>query len=181
MANRHKYSAVVTSVDDPEKRMRIKVKCPELAEEGEELPYWFEARPIVSGTFGVCFIPSPGDQVEIELDLGEDNMGIIAPNPVWCSGLVDSIPDKFTDGYPKVCGFWTQKGNLIVLNDNDGSEGLLFQAHNGRVFVQLDSETETLRLTAPRIIIDGASIFIGDPDKEGQYVRRIHRFGKKVI
>lgn len=181
MSSRRKYDAVVTSSDDPEKRMRIKVKCSEIAEEGEELPYWFEARPPVGGESGLIMLPSPGDQVEIEIDLGEDRMGIVAPDPIWTCGLVSSIPEVFREGYPRIYGLWTPKGSLIVLDDNDDQESILIQSNTGRVKVQLDSENETLRLTAPRIILDGAQIFIGDPDKEGEYVRRIHRFGKKVI
>lgn len=175
------YEAIVTDNKDPEHRLRIKVSCLQLVEEGEELPYWFEARPEIAGKAGFCLIPSVGDQVTIEIDVGEDGLAVTAIDPKWIACIVDNVPEEFIDHYPNVYGFWTPKGSVLIFDDTDDYEKISLVTHTSRVSIELDAAKERLKLTAPEIIFDTKFIHIGNPDNDGEFIRTITRYGKKVL
>lgn len=70
-----KYRAVVQSVDDPEKRGRIRVLCPKIL--GEAVSNWCEPCVPVAYDFGGDFaIPKVGETVWIEFEAGDTNKPI---------------------------------------------------------------------------------------------------------
>ena len=68
--------AIVTNVDDPEKRARIKVKMPWFSENDES--DWARLCAPVSGPDrGMLFVPEVGDEVLVAFEHGDMRMPII--------------------------------------------------------------------------------------------------------
>ncbi|KKN12124.1 hypothetical protein LCGC14_1019680 [marine sediment metagenome] len=81
-----RYEAVVSSIEDPEKRGRFKVKCVGLMGDAKaELPIFVELVP----GWGWFIVPEVGEIVEIEVIVTSDRdeiwgqASIEALNPVW--------------------------------------------------------------------------------------------------
>lgn len=94
-AGRHfgKFRAVVTSVEDPKRLGRIRVKCPHLF--GDTISGWCWPSSAMGSNssgapHGFVALPEPGAMVWIELE--EGNTG---RPPLWTSGMwsKDSLPD----------------------------------------------------------------------------------------
>lgn len=107
-----KYRAFVASVDDPEKRGRIRVLCPKLF--GESLSRWCEpCIPFSINKSGDYFPPRIGDFVWIEFEGGDVRY------PIYTGGLwsANSLP--------------TDESNTRVIS----WEGAIIAFKNGSVFI----------------------------------------------
>jgi len=125
------YLAVVSDIEDDEKRGRIKVACREIAEADTELPEWVEpCFPYAGndGASGFFFLPAVGDLVEIERTVGhtdDDAAGMAAimdPDTRWrCATYATAadVPTEFTSGtYGKRMGITTPGGNMLIFDDD---------------------------------------------------------------
>lgn len=99
-----KYRAIVFDINDPEKRGRIKVKCPSVI--GDSSSAWCEAL-VVGGDF---YLPKLGDGVWIEFEQGDVNKPIYVGS--WWKK--DQIPTTELSGNSRVIEF---KGNKIVMDN----------------------------------------------------------------
>ena len=126
------YTGTVTSVDDPEKRGRVRVTCYALlGDETMELPTWVESN-VPMGWF---LIPEVGRQVTIsissgsstDLFAGQSSINSAAPRwtgVVYSTGEGDSpVANEFvTTNYGKRRGFKTPRGHVFLFDDTQGEE-----------------------------------------------------------
>lgn len=135
--HRERYAALVTSLDDPEQRGRIKVKSQEILAEDVELPDWLDpCFPFTGGNdAGWFFLPDIGDIVEIEAVVGssdDDHPGTAFhayPRMKWrCCAYsdTDDVPSEMrADGkYTKRMGLKDRAGQVLVF-DSDVTEMFL--------------------------------------------------------
>jgi len=148
MSRIERWTAVVTNVDDPEKRGRIKVACAALlgadddqdSDKPPELPDWVDPSFMWAGTMrpdgsknparareGMFFLPRVGDTVEIEI---EDEAEVEMEGRVrWLFSSYpdsDDIPTVFkdgipinSDGYGRIRGFASANGIVFLFNDSN--------------------------------------------------------------
>lgn len=115
-----KYRAIVVDTDDPEKRGRIRVKCPSVF--NESLSGWCEAcLPNISSLGSDLSLPKSGDQVWLEFEQGNTNKPIYVGS--WLSqGQADhiySVPSRILDYEGHTITF---KSGSIVIKTKDGVE-----------------------------------------------------------
>ena len=182
--------AKVTNVNDPEKRGRIKVKCAGVAGIDSELPYWFEPEPVMGGKNGMLLMPAIGDFVSITLNINEEDDSIInQADPRWLRGDIGegTLPEPFIDGYEDIGSndhntpfvVYTRKGSIIYISEKEDEERIYLQCGSGRITIDMDQYNETLRLSAPRIILEGNEIWFGDPAVPTS--RMVSKIGKRII
>jgi hypothetical protein len=130
---REKFTAEVSSTEDPERRGRIKVICGALlGNEDEALPNWIE--PIAD--WGWFYVPNVGELVELEMvvaDSDDRSPGAISIGQgdlrwrgrYWGNSegaAPTAIPGDFTDtNYGKRRGFATPAGHVFMFDDTDGA------------------------------------------------------------
>lgn len=128
MERREVYPAIVSSVEDPEERGRIRVRSQSLLAEGVEIDDWIEpCFPFAGTDRGWFFLPDVDDAVEIEAIVGADDDDVrgsallINPSFRWRAVLypsADDVPEEFRgDGYGKRFGFKTRGGALVFDED----------------------------------------------------------------
>ncbi len=110
------YDGLVTDVDDPEKRGRIRVQVPSILGEGEELAQWVlpYVRDLAGNKSGSFFPPDVGDLVKIGFDHGHIEYPYYVGG-YWAQNELDS---GFTEGYPKVRGWTFKSGQKILVDGN---------------------------------------------------------------
>lgn len=139
-----KFQAKVSANDDPEKRARIKVTCPDFIGDPEAvLPDWIE--PVLD--WGFFLIPDVDELVEIEIVTGTDDdevpgqSMILDPHIRWrgkryyheSEEAPTSIHDDFTStNYGKRRGFATPAGHILLFDDTEGGERVNLTWHAER-------------------------------------------------
>jgi hypothetical protein len=137
------YSAVVTDNNDPLKMNRVKVIFPQLV----QLPpggIWALPKGVWGGkNYGMQLLPEKGDVIYVEFSHGD------LEYPIWSHGSYgqDEIPGEFTG--PNVYGFKTPKGNIVLIDDNDNTGGILVKSKTSNEYVKIT--TDTLELEAKLI------------------------------
>lgn len=129
------HEAVVTAVDDPEQRLRIKCKCIGLlADEDAALPMWIE--PVLG--WGMIIVPDVGETIEIVIASSNDTddsyaqTSLESPDVRWRGARFWSedqdgdtprlVPDDFKTNYGKRRGFATPRGHSLLFDDTEGKE-----------------------------------------------------------
>jgi hypothetical protein len=138
--NFQRFEAVVSSIEDPELRGRIKVLCPALmGDEITAMPVWCEPMH----DWGWFTIPDVGETVEIEVAISGELDEVFGQStfedytPRWRgkrfhtdAALEDSadgsIPspihdDFLADAYGKRRGFSTPWGHVLLFDDSEGA------------------------------------------------------------
>jgi hypothetical protein len=135
---RELHTAEVVDTADPEKRGRIRVKCPSLLGDNEtDLPMWVE--PAMQ--WGWFLIPDVGDIVDIDIvaddGAGEgfvgDQASIEGPDTKWRgisywlkdageTNVPRPIHPEMLVNYGKRRGFSTPAGHVFVFDDKEGAE-----------------------------------------------------------
>jgi hypothetical protein len=133
-----KHEATVMSVEDPEKRGRIKIACAGLlGDEDTELPDWIEPNL----DWGWFVIPDVGEIIEVETIAGNDQDEVFGQSSIenmeirytgkrsWTDDVVDSsnearpVNEEFKTNYGKRRGFATPNGHMIFFDDtSDGQK-----------------------------------------------------------
>lgn len=126
------YRAEVMDAKDPEERMRIKVKIPSLFGE-TQLPNWVKPRDArVSGDGkGEFFVPSEGDFVFVEFEMGDTRY------PIYSGGWLasDELSEHFSyddDGSPIRRGYVDPSDNRIVFDATKGKQKVIIASSTGK-------------------------------------------------
>lgn len=89
-----KFRAVVVDVDDPDKRGRVRVKCPKVLGEGKSK--WCEVcSPVAYEDHGDFCLPKKDDTVWVEFENGNPNKPIYVG--AWWSNEHTSAADEYGD------------------------------------------------------------------------------------
>ena len=108
-----KYRALVIDNQDPEKRGRIRVKCPAIYR--ESLSPWCEAcLPFVSVSSYDIQIPLPNDQVWVEFEGGNVNKPIYTGGWITKSTPVPNPNNRMTKGSLNLSGSLSISDSLSV-------------------------------------------------------------------
>jgi hypothetical protein len=147
-----KFVAKVVVNDDPEKRARVKVVCPDFTGYPDVvLPSWIE--PMLD--WGWFYVPDVDEHVEIEVVTGtaEDETpgqsAILDPTIRWrgkryyheAEEAPTPIHEDFKANYGKRRGFATPAGHILLFDDTEGDERIglsLALSGGGRAFINLD-------------------------------------------
>lgn len=147
--------AVVTEVDDPERRGRVRVRLPTL---GDAETGWLSvAAPGLGVGKGLVTTPDIGDAVLVLFDAGHPGRGIVL------GGLaVHPLPeDGLAGGRVSRTGLYGRLGHRVVLDD---AARRIEVTHAGGGSLTLSDDTVlldstgTLILEAPRIVIRGRAV-----------------------
>jgi len=124
MSATERHTAIVTNVDDPEKRGRVKVKCQTLVGADKELPTWCEPMSFYTTKLGGWFsIPEVNSEVEIEVvtsDSTDETPGesfLTHPDIRYAAGLfgtTNPVPDELKGTDPKKLGLKTPSGHTLI-------------------------------------------------------------------
>jgi uncharacterized protein involved in type VI secretion and phage assembly len=142
--------AIVTSLDDPKKQGRIKLKFPKLASSLESA--WAPvAAPLAGKERGVFFMPEEGDEVLVAFEDGSVNSpyiigflwnGVDTPPETDLKNRVIKTPGghtlRFEDGEGKKIILQSSSGQTITLDDTESSitlagGGRILKMSNGMV------------------------------------------------
>jgi hypothetical protein len=182
MVFREQYNAIVTNVNDPEQRGRIKFKSQELFAEDVEYPDWISPsfQFTGGGDAGMFFLPDVGDPIRIEAvtDASDDDVPgmswFMHPDIRWIGCTysdADDVPEEFRgDFYTKRCGFKTKAGQLIWF-DKD-SDQITIKSAGGTVEVgdeirittaggSVVLSGTTVTVTATTIVLAASSVLLG--------------------
>lgn len=136
MVKREQAVAVVADNQDPEQRLRIRVKCAALMGD-EEIVYDEWIRPKL--TWGFICVPNVGEQVEIEFTSGSDTDEIHgqsfldAPDLRWTGVRYqgpEAYDEMFRANYGKRRGFVTPAGHVLLFDDSKGKEKINIVWHS---------------------------------------------------
>jgi hypothetical protein len=134
-----KYTAIVTTNEDPDQRGKIKVACLGLlGDETTEIPIWVE--PVHN--WGWFTIPDIGEQVEIEVatdsDLDEikNQTFIDSPRMIWRAkrfyadepedpAVATPVHNDFKTNYGKRRGFATPNGHILLFDDTEDNQKVM--------------------------------------------------------
>lgn len=145
-----RYEAIVSSIEDTDKRGQIEVICPALMGDYETpLPQLADPAP----DWGWFYIPDVGEQVEIEVVVSSDRdesfgqAALEALAPVWRSKRFYSLAELEDDAdgsvprpihddfkatnYGKRRGFCTPWGHVFLFDDTDG-DPRIYLTHMGK-------------------------------------------------
>ncbi len=162
-----RYPAVVSNVEDPENRGRIKVLCVGiLGDEEAEVPDWVEP----AYQWGWFVVPKVGQLVEIEVAISSDEdehrgqYGIDNPDLKWDGATyyteagddnteATSIHPDFLESYGQRRGFATPAGHVLLFDDTEGAPKVYLtwaqEAGNVADISQLVFDVDgTIKLTA---------------------------------
>jgi hypothetical protein len=122
MPKKTKHSGIVRDNDDPLKRGRLLVECPDLAY-GQTLP-WAEPKMHFvdsSQNAGSFWIPNVQSIVEVEIEDEEDSE-VTTLDPKWICDVYPegTLPEIFQTNYPQRRGWVTAAGHTLYFDDTDG-------------------------------------------------------------
>jgi len=139
-----KYQAKIVANDDPERRARIKVTCPDFTGDPEAvLPDWIE--PVLD--WGWFYVPDVDELVEIEIVTSTDDdevpgqCMIMDPHIRWRGKrhyhegeeVPTPVHDDFkSTNYGKRRGFATPAGHILLFDDTEGAERINLTWHAER-------------------------------------------------
>ena len=115
-----KYRGIVTDVDDPDNRCRIRARVDSLLD-GQQIGWALPAAPFAGDGHGMVMLPKVGSGVWIEFEAG--NLDV----PIWSGGWWASGQRPDPQG-AKVRVIVSQTGNQVVLDDDKDEVKVV---HNG--------------------------------------------------
>lgn len=143
---REEHYAVVTNLEDPERRRRVRVACSTLMNSDKELPFWIP----VEHPAGSYWSPQKGDTVVLVMTARDGYGALFAPD-LRVRAVLDTdkapVPSDFaaedTDTYLNTYGFRTPVGSKILFDDTKGDESLLvlWTAQDGKTTSVLFDKT----------------------------------------
>ena len=165
MPSKKIYTGVVVDNEDPEKRGRLNIECPQVV--SGDIMDWVEPTFFFvdsANNAGAFFIPGVGSEVEIEIEDEEDSQtnGLEAK---WRCALYPygTVPEEFQENYPKRSGWKTAAGHVFYFDDTENA--MTFQYthpsgteikvdNNGNVFIN-SSETIYVGTDADEQLVRG--------------------------
>ena len=146
---------VVTSLDDPDKLGRVKVKYPWLGDDAES--HWARvARPSAGTDYGFLWFPDSHEEVLVAFEHGDLEFPIVIGSlwsgknkpPAALVGTVDG--GKF-----QVHGIVSPAGHKVMLYDKDSDAGIMLITANQKAHLKLGEGEKTLEL-----YLDGTTLSI---------------------
>lgn len=140
------YPGIVTDVDDPDKRGRIKVILPGLLGNDQEMAVWVLpiSNPLAGSGTGAFFPPYVDDTVLVMFEFGDIDY------PVYIGGFwaEEELADEFLEGYPNVRGWKFKSGQSILIDESEGKlKTSIINGPSGSVFIMDETEgKETISL-----------------------------------
>ena len=133
MISRETHIAFVTRRDDPEKRGRVRVRCPTLIGNDAEIDHWVEPEfPLAGPDRGFFFVPGVGSRVLLSTAVADQALEFPAMaflyNPDYrytacVYGTKDEIPDRMLENYPERLGIVNRSTGLVL--DASSDEAIL--------------------------------------------------------
>lgn len=117
------YRGVVSDNQDPEKRGRIKVHCPQVGQSEAPDKWCMPAMAGAGKQRGMFFAPEVGDTVWVSFYEGDPSK----PEVYWGGWFSDSdMPEalKPSGDFPEKKGWVTRAGHAIIFNDEAGKESV---------------------------------------------------------
>jgi uncharacterized protein involved in type VI secretion and phage assembly len=150
-----KCRGIVADRNDPDQLGRLKLTVPSLF--GDEKTGWAApASPFAGADIGFFFLPQVGDMVWVEFEEGD------LDQPIWSGGSWarpdrdSEIPAEAKTSYPEQAVIKTKAGNVIVLVDAAGKEGIVIRTPGGCEIV-MDPNTNLVTVQAGEIHLRGSS------------------------
>jgi uncharacterized protein involved in type VI secretion and phage assembly len=143
-----KYRGVVTNVDDPQRRGRLRVKVGAI---GEDAEFWcMPCVPYAGANVGLVCLPEVGAGVWIEFEQGDVSY------PIWsgCFWGLDEMPEQAS---PAVKVLRTRAGHQIKLDDD--AEAIEISDAHGNL-VTMDSQGITLERNGQSVKVSDSSVNI---------------------
>jgi uncharacterized protein involved in type VI secretion and phage assembly len=146
---------IVTDNEDPDKRARVRVKYPWLADDAES--YWARLMaPGAGNESGVTWLPQVGDEVLVAFEHGDIS------HPIVMGGLwngQDVVPfDYGSDldaGSVTYCGFTSRTGHKISFWESSTDSTIQLRTANGEVDIVLDDKNKELKIeTSGKVTLD---------------------------
>ena len=151
------YQGIVTNINDPEKRGRIKVKCPDVLGGNTESAWCDPMIPVAYDTGGDFCIPVKDEAVWIQFIAGDAN------RPVWLGGWWKKDMTPLGDNYSNIdkiriisyadCTITMQDGKIDI---NIGAGNCDLRIEDGKVTVKGNLSVEG-SVTADSITADSIS------------------------
>jgi hypothetical protein len=170
--------AEVTDNADPDKKRRVKVRCPAIIREDADLPFWIP--PLSLGR--LFDVPAVGTRVELLIITGKNDEQQIARFDDkafrWAPAFLDDtgIPQEIVDNYEKALAVWAADGSFMMIDKETGAvaivmkdgsrldvdkDGVITVTHKGGSKVTLDdSVIEIVHSGGDKIKLDGTNISI---------------------
>jgi uncharacterized protein involved in type VI secretion and phage assembly len=148
-------TAVVTNNQDPDKRGRVRVRFPWLAQEGEGESWWARvAVPMAGDGMGTYFLPEVDDEVLVAFLQGDPRFPYVL-GALWGANRQppEEVDEKNTKRTIK-----SRSGHVIRLDDTDGEEKIEIIDAKEKVTVVIDSKESTITVSADKdVTIESAN------------------------
>jgi hypothetical protein len=146
-----KYRAIVTDVDDPDNRCRIRATVPAVL--GDHPCGWaMPAAPFAGDGHGFVMLPKVGSGVWIEFEAGQ------LDSPIWSGGWWANGQRPDPQG-PGVRVIVSEQGHKIVLDDDSGEVTV---AHGGGPAIKLTADEITITVGPCEIKVSTDSISLNN-------------------
>jgi uncharacterized protein involved in type VI secretion and phage assembly len=160
------YPAIVVDNNDPEKRGRIKFKCPVVF--GQYIhPIWAEPceSDLAGKDSGKFDPPYVGQWVNIQFEFGDTR------SPVYSGGFFakDELASEFKTNYPNVRGWAWKSGQRLIIDETENSPKVTVKNADGS-YIDMDGKSGSENITIKHksgatIIIDkSGNILLSDKD-----------------
>jgi hypothetical protein len=158
MPKKEYHSGIVRDVDDPLKRGRLIVECPDVAY-GQTLPWadpkmCFVDSEMQAGSF---WIPNVGAVVEVEIESEEDSEAN-SLEPKWkCDVYPEgTVPEIFQTNYPQRRGWVTAAGHILYFDDTEGQLEFKYIHPTGtELVVTNDGQMQLTPVSGQSVLIGG--------------------------
>jgi uncharacterized protein involved in type VI secretion and phage assembly len=176
---------IVTSIDDPENKNRVKVRLLTQAKDNYETDFIRVASPFSGNEYGVFFMPEVDDEVIVGFNNGD------IESPVVIGSLYNmkrKAPFTIENGENTTKALVSKENNKIVIDDSDDNKSIVIQTKseykvviddkNGKITISdkgenngvlIDSNNGTIEVLAENEIklkAGGATVTIGNGNVE---------------
>lgn len=155
MSQNRTYKARVTDNNDPEKRGRLLLECPDFMAEGVSFPDWIEGKGLFNwkGDSGIFAVPEVGSFVDLEIEeAGSNDTGmsgiphVLTPAVRWKPrtefATSEGVPSEAKENYPHRIVWKTTAGHVLIF-DRETGELFLQEATEGTTLIYLGREADT--------------------------------------
>jgi uncharacterized protein involved in type VI secretion and phage assembly len=144
--------ALVTNIEDPESRGRIKVQFPMLDNNGNPLEsYWLPfVSPYAGRERGFYFIPEIDDQVLVIFENGDPTQPVVIGS-MWNGRDLPPAGIYTPDNDNKI--IYTRSGHQLIFREKSGEEKIEIIDKTGKNTIVIDSANNTVTITADKDIV----------------------------
>lgn len=132
---------IVTNIDDPDKRNRVKVKLINRDSSDYETDFIRVATPMVGKEWGMFFFPEVGDEVLVAFGNGD----IVRPYVIGSLWNQNYKPPVDLDKKNMVREIKTKHGHEIIFHDEDNKDYIEIKTPKA-LTIQLNDEKETITI-----------------------------------